>query len=161
MTLVLRWRTPKRALVTRWRGPEGMAEAIGRHPEAPIAAIIGPAGRDGASSVVSRTAGEALGGHRGVAIHSDGLAYHASPGDGWEDAVAGITTGAASSGAAASIIANGEVTEAGWNWTPGPVWLGASGTLTQTVPTTGALVRMGTALGPTTMFVEPRLIARL
>lgn len=51
MTLVLRWRIPKRALVTRWRGPEGMAEAIGRHPEAPIAAIIGPAGPPGIGAV--------------------------------------------------------------------------------------------------------------
>jgi hypothetical protein len=44
MTLVLRWRVPPRRIVTRWRGPEGMALALERNPELPVAAVIGPPG---------------------------------------------------------------------------------------------------------------------
>ena len=47
MSLILRWRVPGRAIVTRWRGPGGMAEALTRDPELPIAAIIGPPGPQG------------------------------------------------------------------------------------------------------------------
>lgn len=47
MTLVLRWRIPKRAIVTRWSGPDGMAEALARDPEMPIAALVGPPGPQG------------------------------------------------------------------------------------------------------------------
>jgi len=47
MTLVLRWNAAQRSLVTRWRGPKGMAEAIERQSERPIAAIIGPPGPAG------------------------------------------------------------------------------------------------------------------
>jgi hypothetical protein len=47
MTMVLRWRTPERAIATRWRGPEGLAQAVARDPAYPIAAIIGPAGPAG------------------------------------------------------------------------------------------------------------------
>ena len=47
MSLILRWRVPGRAIVTRWSGPDGMAEALTRDPELPIAAIIGPPGPPG------------------------------------------------------------------------------------------------------------------
>ena len=47
MTLILRWRIPKRAIVTRWSGPTGMAEDLTRDPELPIAALIGPPGPQG------------------------------------------------------------------------------------------------------------------
>lgn len=47
MSLILRWRIPKRAIVTRWSGPAGMTEALTRDPEVPIAALIGPPGPQG------------------------------------------------------------------------------------------------------------------
>lgn len=47
MTLVLGWRIPQRRIATRWRGPEGMAQAIARHPELPVAAVVGPPGPPG------------------------------------------------------------------------------------------------------------------
>ena len=77
------------------------------------------------------------------------------------DSIAGVTTGAASEDATVTIMANGEMTEGSWSWSPGPVWLGTSGTLTQTPPSSGSVVRVGTALGATTLFVEPRLLAIL
>lgn len=49
MSMVLRWRVPDRAIVTRWRGPEGLADAVARAPDLPIAAVIGPPGPTGAT----------------------------------------------------------------------------------------------------------------
>ena len=101
-------------------------------------------GRDGASgaATIYRTAGEALGGHRVVAINELNQAVYAS-----SDATripVGITTGAAVSGAEATIQVSGELTEPSWNWdVTKPVFLGLSGLLTQTPPTAGTLAVIG------------------
>ncbi len=50
MSLALRWRVPGRRILTRWRGPSGLAEAVARNPETPVAAIIGPPGPPGSGS---------------------------------------------------------------------------------------------------------------
>jgi hypothetical protein len=123
----------------------------------------GPQGDQGppGGSTVSRNAGEAISGHRAVAIRNDGLVYYVSPADPEADYVFGITNNAAAQGDALAIVISGEVIEPSWNWTVGSVWLGVNGTLTQVVPTSGSLVRVGTAVAPTSLFVEPRLIARL
>jgi hypothetical protein len=145
------------ALVLRWRGP-----AVPRTQSGPIAAIIGPpgpAGPPGAGGYVEREAGEALGGHRVARIGGDGLARYASPAE--ADGIAGITVGAAGPGAMAQIVATGELVENGWAWSPGPIYLADAGTLSQTPPSSGAIVQIGTALGPHAMFVAPRLIAHL
>lgn len=47
MSLVLRWNIPRRGLTLRWRGPAGMAEAVERQAEPPVAAVIGPPGMAG------------------------------------------------------------------------------------------------------------------
>lgn len=47
MTMLVRWRVPPRKVPTRWRGPAGMAAAIERESNAPIAAIVGPPGPQG------------------------------------------------------------------------------------------------------------------
>jgi hypothetical protein len=47
MTLTLRWNIPQRRILSRWRGPQGMTDALARHPELPIAAIVGPPGPPG------------------------------------------------------------------------------------------------------------------
>lgn len=157
--LVLRWFKPS-AITTRWLGPDGRVTAAAQSaPPRPIAAVIGPPGPD--ASRLTRPAGEALGGHRGVKVRADGKAVYVSPSDADVDAIVGLTFNAAASGETVEIVAGGEVSESGWNWQPGAIYLAASGNLTQTVPTSGAIVRIGTALGPTAMFVNPRLIARL
>lgn len=55
MSMVLRWRVPDRAIVTRWRGPEGLADAVARAPDLPIAAVIGPPGPTGATGATGPT----------------------------------------------------------------------------------------------------------
>lgn len=50
---------------------------------------------------------------------------------------------------------HGLITMGGWSWSPGPVWLGAAGALTQTPPTSGTLIQMGSAASPTSVFINP------
>lgn len=112
--------------------------------------------------VISRTAGAALGGHRAVyVLLSDGKAYYANP-DATARFTIGITTGAASSGAPVSIQCDGVMVEPSWSWSGSEVvWLGANGTLTQTVPTSGTAFQIGVPTGPTSLRLEPELIAKL
>ena len=56
MSLTIRWRTPARRITTRWRGPAGLAQALTRNPQMPVAAIIGPQGPAGASAMPVRIA---------------------------------------------------------------------------------------------------------
>lgn len=94
------------------------------------------------------TAGEALGGHR--AVTAAGL--HAT--DATLDLVIGITSGAAAQGDLAPYVEAGAMDEGSWSWTPGgPVFVGASGVLTQTEPV-GALKRIGTAVTATRLAVD-------
>jgi hypothetical protein len=89
-------------------------------------------------------AGADLGGHR--AIHIDaGAALYAEPSIPSADRVAGITIGAAASGAIVNFQTSGEMVEPSWNWTEGPIYLGPSGTLTQTPPAAGVSVELGIA----------------
>lgn len=127
----------------------------------PVPQMTGGGGGGAGPLTVTHTAGEALGGHRAVAIASNGKAMLVSPGDTLADAVIGLTIGAAALNAAATIQTEGELSEAGWSWTAGPIWLGASGVPTQTIPTTGSIVRLGEAVGPTTILINPRLVARI
>lgn len=107
------------------------------------------------------TAGEDLGGHRGVRIGSDGLAYLSEP-DATARLTIGITTGAAVSGAAATIQVDGEIEEPSWAWADSEiVWLGASGVLTQVPPTSGVSFQVGVPMGPTKLRIQPQLMGSL
>lgn len=114
------------------------------------------------SAQFTAIAGEALSGHRAVYVGDDGQAYYASNGSANSTRTAGITTGAASLGATATIRPEGIVTEPSWTWSgSGPVWLGSSGNLTQTPPASGYLVQIGVPIGPTSLLVQPFVVARL
>lgn len=165
-SLVLRWRQMPPPVVTRWAGPDGRVPQIAASdPPQPLAAVIGPPGPAGpvgpVGGIATRIAGENIGGHRAVTVGADGKAYLASPVEAQAQAVFGVTTGAAVTGASVTIQCAGVLSEASWSWTPGPVWLGTDGVLTQTVPTSGAAVHIGTAGGPTSMSITPRIVARL
>lgn len=164
--LVLRWRQPDPPVVTRWAGPDGRVQQIAANdPPQPLAAVVGPPGPVGpvgpVGGMATRIAGEAIGGHRAVTIGADGKAYLASPVEPQAQAVFGVTTGAAAAGASVIIQCAGVLGEASWTWMPGPVWLGSDGALTQTVPSIGAAVHIGTAGGPTSINIDPRIVARL
>ncbi len=96
-------------------------------------------------------AGETINGHRVVAWAADGTLVHAQPANIF--AIAGLTTAAASIGGVVTAANDGAVTFSGWAWTAGPVFLGADGTLTQTLPASGYAVVIGRGDG-TRLFIN-------
>lgn len=128
---------PAIALELARRGPQG----------AP-----GPAG--GAS--VTRQAATTLSGHRAVRARADGAVEYADPAaPSGLSTVLGITSGAAVSGASATIVTTGDLVEPTWSWTPGGlIYLGSAGALTQSAPVSGSLMVLGVATSATSMLVR-------
>ena len=114
------------------------------------------------NEIYAGTAGAVISGHRAVYVSTtDGKVYPSIP-DATSRFCIGVTIGAAASGASVSVRVSGIITEPSWTWTMAqPVWLGASGALTQTQPTTGALFQVGVPLGATALRIEPQLLALL
>lgn len=121
--------------------------------------LQGPAGLRGApgpegGKTFSGTAVVALSGQTAVYAAPDGLRPASATGASTAQA-AGVTTGAASAGAAATVQAEGELVEPTWSWQAGqPVWLGINGQLTQTPPATGVQVEIGLATAPTKLLIR-------
>lgn len=67
--------------------------------------------------------------------------------------VVGIAFTAANSGNPLTVMTEGSITESAWTWTPGPIYCGAGGTLTQTPPTSGASIVVAQAVSSTTLEV--------
>lgn len=106
-------------------------------------------------AATSLIAGENLTAYRAVLVRSDGKAYHADKGTVSErDNVIGIVKTGANINDLASIYIAGTVTNPVWNWVPGPVYVDASGTMTQTEPTTGYVVKMGVAIASTKVLID-------
>ena len=99
----------------------------------------GPAGAPG-GALRSGTAGAVLSGHMAVAYDAAGMLVPAGADQAahaWS--LAGVTTGAALAGAAATVQRNDVLDHPGWAWTPGqPVFVGLGGALVQ-APAAGSL----------------------
>lgn len=107
------------------------------------------------SQDLTMTAGESLSALRAVTTDGSGNAVYASNDTLANAQVVGITLGAASAGASVGVKTFGTMTDAGWTWTKGAVYLGTNGQLTQTAPTSGAIVvQVGRALTATQLFVD-------
>ena len=117
---------------------------------------IGPAG--GAALTV--TAGAALSGHRVVYLDAAEKAQYASNQTASHALIAlGLTLGAAALDDPVDVQRSGEVTEPSWSWTlEQPVYLGATGLLTQTAPTSPALFQriVGFPTAATKLFLALR-----
>jgi len=97
-------------------------------------------------TAIDKIAGAALNGHRAIAVVG-GFAIHADQSipTHWHN-VAGLSIGAFIEGALAVIQVEGPITEASWNWIPDlPIFVATDGLLTQTAPTSGAVIQIGTA----------------
>ncbi|TLX54858.1 hypothetical protein DN824_20460 [Stutzerimonas nosocomialis] len=70
------------------------------------------------------------------------------------DLLLGITLTAATAGAAVNVQRSGAIEDSGWSWTPGRVWLGASGALTQIPPADGYCVLIGSATSATRLLLN-------
>jgi len=133
-THVVQQSAPPAVVVTRGiEGPQG-------RPGEP-----GPAG--GAS--VQRTAGANLSAL--VAVYELNGAVHALGADDalHIDLLLGITLTAAQAGDPVNVQRLGAIEDIAWNWVPGRVYLGANGALTQTPPTGGFDLLIGSATSPT------------
>lgn len=108
----------------------------------------------------SVTAGEALGGHRAVYVGADAKAYYADPSTADINQPFGITLSSAVLGGTLLVQGEGEIIEPSWTWVPGQIYLGPSGTLTQTPVSTGSLFLLGNSAGPTRMRVALQLVAK-
>ena len=132
-----------------------------------VVAIDGPPGQQGEPGLPGDVAGQIqmqrpaavnLSGHRLVTELPDGSVTYASNDNlAHRHAPLWLTLGATMAGGDATVLVYGQVVEPSWNWTPGPLYLGAGGLLTQIPPTAPDalfLVQIGFATGPTTAFID-------
>ena len=137
-------------------------------PPSPIKATLqvgqGPAGAQGAPGSSGATsyiysAAQPISGHRAVMLNGAGEVTYPSAAN-LSDAslVLGVSTNAASTGQAVTVVRTGEVTEPSWNWVGrNPVYLGIDGVLTQNVPVLPASLFslvIGIPISPTKLFVN-------
>ena len=120
----------------------------------------GPPGSAAEQVLLSRTAFSALSGHRVVTITSDSQLTYASNDMAWQlEVPLWLTLGAFADGATGLVLAYGPVVEPSWSWTPGPLYLGTNGLLTQDPPQPPEAlfsVQVGYATSQTGVFFERR-----
>ncbi|WP_312836427.1 hypothetical protein [Comamonas sp.] len=110
----------------------------------------GPAG-GGGDEYVTRTAGETISANR-VLYDRAGLVYPLGQADAENIyAILGLSVSAGQVGAQISVQRSGTVTDSGWSWAYGRVYLGANGQLTQTPPSSGFSVLIGFAATATSI----------
>lgn len=123
-----------------------------------VAGIQGPEGIPGSSPQDLRIdAPSAISAHRALSFCSNEsvVQYADSSDTAQAGKFLGISLNAATPGDPLDIRISGEITEPGWAWALGCVYVGAAGHLTQTMPTTGYLQAVGVALTPTKLLVHP------
>ncbi len=113
----------------------------------------GPAGVGG-TQTLELLADHDINAHKAISA-AGGIAFYADSEDvDLSDRVVGISTEAVPAGTYVTTQVGGEIMFAGWSWTSGPVYVGSTGILTQTPPTSGALVVVGRATAPTKILIE-------
>ncbi len=121
--------------------------------------LQGPPGEPGDLIDTHHLAGQALGGHRGVIVGGDNKVYYGDQANlSHFNRVLGVTTGAVAQDDRASVRVGGVMTEPSWNWDLDKfIYLGSSGLLTQTPPTTGFLLELGWPVNTTSIMVDIKL----
>lgn len=115
----------------------------------------GPPGPPGTTEAVTyiRDASVPLSGHRALVLNDDNEFEYADPTTVGNQPVF-VSLNAASTGDPVTAVSEGFVIEATWNWSPGNVYLGTNGVLTQTAPSSGLLVVVGESTASDTMYVD-------
>lgn len=114
---------------------------------------IGPIGPAGGTSVV-RIAGETISALRAV-YEEDGEVFFLDYRDQDHiDQLLGITLNAGASGAPITVQRILDITDAAWAWTPGRVYLGVAGALTQSPAADGCDVLIGSAVSATRIILN-------
>lgn len=134
-------------------GPQGAPGPVGP-PGAP-----GPSGAVAGQVRVVAVAAVAVSGHRLVTPDVNGeLVYASNTVPGHVHAPLWLTLAAAAAGDPVETLIVGAYVEPTWSWTPGPLYLGVDGLLTQTAPTAASgavfLAPVGYATSPTAVVVD-------
>lgn len=139
--------------------------ALDQRTVAKIAAVgiqgrPGPQGADGSgtSTDLTLSSGDVIQSLRVVrAVNGVALPVDTSQADHADD-VSGIALQSATvNGTDISVRASGVLTESGWNWSPGVVYCGPDGTLTQSPAATGWLLQVGRVVNATTIDIDIEL----
>ena len=141
--------TETRVIVTGIQGPPGPPGERGP---------VGPPGAGGDATILTRPTAAAIGGHRVVIQEADGTVSYADHTDpAHADMALGLTIEAADAGAEIQILVGGETIEPSWTWdVTRPIYLGATGLLTQTPPTTGFLQQVAIPLAADRIYWQPQ-----
>lgn len=117
-----------------------------------IQGIQGPAG--GTTTVT--VGATPLSGHSAVAVDAAGLLIHADcTNPAHRGAVLGLLANAYSPGDQAVVQTAFTLEHSGWTWSPGPVFVGTAGQLTQTLPVGAVFSQVvAHALSPTLVLVD-------
>lgn len=117
--------------------------------------IQGPQGPQGGTTPV-QVGSIPLSGHSAAALSADGLLVPADCGDPAHlGAVVGVVDSAYPAGDMAVVRASLPLEHAGWTWTPGPVFVGLAGALTQTVPPGAVFIQViGRAVSATRVLID-------
>lgn len=115
----------------------------------------GPIGPEGGATLVTVGA-TPISGHTAVALDSGGLLIYADCANAAHiGAVQGVVANAYSAGAQAVVQTGFELVHAGWSFSPGPVFVGASGALVQALPVGAVFAQVvGYALAPTRIRID-------
>lgn len=112
----------------------------------------GPTGQSGTDALVLASVN--LSALRAITTDASGEAIYADNAAMNTSLVIGVSVSAALASDDVTVRIASLITDAGWTWTVGPVYLGTNGTLTQTAPTSGALTRIGVAIDATTIDIK-------
>lgn len=117
--------------------------------------VQGPKGDPGGSGTLARPVGAIVQGLR-IVRALDGVIY---PVDLADESHAGQVIGLALQsvtvlGTDVNIQLAGPVTDSSWAWSPGAVWCGANGALTQAPPATGWLLQVGRVIAADTLDLD-------
>lgn len=115
----------------------------------------------GASFNLSRATGEAVSALRAITVQSDGLAYLANP-DANAFRCLGVSLTAVASGDSVEIQSRGLLADAFFNFDMDkPVFIGSNGVLTQVVPSTGFLFKVGVPIAANTLNIDLEFYGKL
>lgn len=147
-----------RAIALQVSSRTGMAFAGDRRFTA-IGAVAGQRGKQGipgpaGGAAVERVAGETISALR-VVYELDGRVFALDYRDAEHiDLLLGVTLTAASAGAAVNVQRTGDLSDSGWAWQPGRIYLGQAGLLTQHPAETGYSLLIGSAVSATRILLN-------
>ena len=124
------------------------------------AGVQGPAGEQGpigpeGASTLQRVAGETISALRLVYENDNGEVFYIDKEDDINiNSILGLTITSASTGGNVNVQRTGVVDDDSWSWDAGKVWLGANGVLTQSPPSVGFDVLIGTAVSSTRIILN-------